>query len=110
MGNLPSINRAKRPASNIGAERPCSVAKPRRLEAMVGEKAGNYARLAGDALMRDQSWGSLAESEGFEPSDPVTQIGSLANYWFQPLTHDSNRGSGPMPQRAVGVNVRRCHS
>ncbi len=31
----------------------------------------------------------LAESEGFEPSDPVTQIGSLANYWFQPLTHDS---------------------
>jgi hypothetical protein len=33
----------------------------------------------------------LAESEGFEPSDPVTQIGSLANYWFQPLTHDSAR-------------------
>lgn len=31
----------------------------------------------------------VAESEGFEPSDPVTQIGSLANYWFQPLTHDS---------------------
>ena len=31
----------------------------------------------------------MAESEGFEPSDPVTQIGSLANYWFQPLTHDS---------------------
>jgi hypothetical protein len=35
--------------------------------------------------------GMLAESEGFEPSDPVTQIGSLANYWFQPLTHDSAR-------------------
>ncbi len=34
----------------------------------------------------------LAESEGFEPSDPVTQIGSLANYWFQPLTHDSASG------------------
>ena len=33
----------------------------------------------------------MAESEGFEPSDPVTQIGSLANYWFQPLTHDSAR-------------------
>ena len=36
----------------------------------------------------------VAESEGFEPSDPVTQIGSLANYWFQPLTHDSERGGG----------------
>ena len=36
----------------------------------------------------------VAESEGFEPSDPVTQIGSLANYWFQPLTHDSERGTG----------------
>lgn len=36
--------------------------------------------------------GLLAESEGFEPSDPVTQIGSLANYWFQPLTHDSASG------------------
>ncbi len=33
----------------------------------------------------------LAESEGFEPSVPVTQYGSLANYWFQPLTHDSGR-------------------
>ena len=39
--------------------------------------------------MRPVEKGVLAESEGFEPSDPVTQIGSLANYWFQPLTHDS---------------------
>ena len=33
----------------------------------------------------------LAESEGFEPSVPVTQHGSLANCWFQPLTHDSGK-------------------
>ncbi len=29
----------------------------------------------------------FAEREGFEPSAPVSQCGSLANYWFQPLTH-----------------------
>lgn len=51
------------------------------------------ARHAPDPLARvRQSSFVVAESEGFEPSDPVTQIGSLANYWFQPLTHDSERG------------------
>ena len=29
----------------------------------------------------------LAERTGFEPVEPVAQLGSLANYWFQPLTH-----------------------
>ena len=29
----------------------------------------------------------LAERTGFEPVVPVTQYVSLANWWFQPLTH-----------------------
>lgn len=29
----------------------------------------------------------MAERTGFEPVEPVAQLGSLANYWFQPLTH-----------------------
>ena len=29
----------------------------------------------------------VAERTGFEPVEPVAQLGSLANYWFQPLTH-----------------------
>ena len=29
----------------------------------------------------------IAERTGFEPVEPVAQLGSLANYWFQPLTH-----------------------
>ena len=31
----------------------------------------------------------VAETEGFEPSIPVTRYGSLAGSWFQPLTHVS---------------------
>ena len=31
----------------------------------------------------------MAETEGFEPSIPVTRYGSLAGSWFQPLTHVS---------------------
>ena len=31
----------------------------------------------------------IAERTGFEPVEPVAQLGSLANYWFQPLTHPS---------------------
>ena len=30
---------------------------------------------------------NLAERTGFEPVVPVTQYVSLANWWFQPLTH-----------------------
>lgn len=33
----------------------------------------------------------LAERTGFEPVEPVAQLGSLANYWFQPLTQTSMR-------------------
>ena len=33
----------------------------------------------------------LAEREGFEPSVRVTPYDSLANCWFQPLTHRSIR-------------------
>lgn len=29
----------------------------------------------------------FAERGGFEPPEPIAQFGSLANYWFQPLTH-----------------------
>ena len=28
----------------------------------------------------------VAETEGFEPSIPVTRYGSLAGSWFQPIT------------------------
>ncbi len=45
----------------------------------------------------------LAESEGFEPSVPVTQYGSLANCWFQPLTHDSAKPR-PITARRVAGN------
>jgi hypothetical protein len=31
----------------------------------------------------------LAEKGGFEPPEPVSQFGCLANNWFQPLTHFS---------------------
>ena len=59
-------------------------------------------------LRREQK--KLAESEGFEPSVPVTQYGSLANCWFQPLTHDSEQqqtagyreGSPPLQPAASG--------
>ena len=30
---------------------------------------------------------NVAERTGFEPVEPVAQLGSLANCWFQPLTH-----------------------
>ncbi len=52
------------------------------------------------AVRRGQS-DIMAESEGFEPSVPVTQYGSLANCWFQPLTHDSEAAAipGPLPPR-----------
>ncbi len=33
--------------------------------------------------------GKVAETEGFEPSIPVKEYGSLAGNWFQPLTHVS---------------------
>ena len=33
---------------------------------------------------------NVAERTGFEPVEPVAQLGSLANYWFQPLTHLSD--------------------
>ena len=55
----------------------------------------------------------MAESEGFEPSVPVTQYGSLANCWFQPLTHDSEqqqtagyREGNPPLQPAVSGRFR----
>ena len=47
----------------------------------------------GLGVARRLGTGPLAESEGFEPSVPVTQHGSLANCWFQPLTHDSEPGT-----------------
>ena len=36
----------------------------------------------------------FAERGGFEPPVPVTQYVSLANWWFQPLTHLSVLNSG----------------
>ncbi len=33
----------------------------------------------------------MAEEEGFEPSVQVSSHGHLANDWFQPLTHSSNK-------------------
>ena len=33
----------------------------------------------------------LAERGGFEPPVPIAQYDSLANYWFQPLTHLSEK-------------------
>ena len=33
----------------------------------------------------------VAERGGFEPPVPVTQYDSLANCWFQPLTHLSKK-------------------
>ncbi len=50
----------------------------------------------------------LAESEGFEPSVPVTQYGSLANCWFQPLTHDSaTRQTGGYTQPPPALQPQR---
>ena len=43
----------------------------------------DYKRLIGKS--------KVAETEGFEPSIPVTRYGSLAGSWFQPLTHVSAR-------------------
>ena len=37
--------------------------------------------------LKDSFFNSLAERTGFEPVVPVTQYVSLANWWFQPLTH-----------------------
>ena len=34
-----------------------------------------------------QLYSNCAEREGFEPSVPLSRYGSLANYWFKPLTH-----------------------
>jgi hypothetical protein len=34
----------------------------------------------------------MAERGGFEPPVPVKKYGSLANCWFQPLTHLSKMG------------------
>ena len=31
----------------------------------------------------------FAEGAGFEPADPRTRVGGLANPWFKPLTHPS---------------------
>ncbi len=39
----------------------------------------------------------FAERGGFEPPVPVTQYVSLANWWFQPLTHLSVLNSGHFP-------------
>jgi hypothetical protein len=49
----------------------------------------------------------LAESEGFEPSVPVTQYGSLANCWFQPLTHDSERQEAGYSQQGLPLQPQR---
>lgn len=38
---------------------------------------------------RESPESKMAETEGFEPSIPVTRYGSLAGSWFQPLTHVS---------------------
>jgi hypothetical protein len=69
------------------------MARPERKRNMPGREGGfqgenkNCGRQLHRAAM-------LAESEGFEPSVPVTQYGSLANCWFQPLTHDSGSMAG----------------
>ena len=39
----------------------------------------------------------FAERGGFEPPVPVTQYVSLANWWFQPLTHLSVAKFGAFP-------------
>lgn len=49
------------------------------------------ASLARSQLKSRRPFGSAAfrsaERPGFEPGVPITKYGSLANYWFQPLTH-----------------------
>ena len=35
------------------------------------------------------AWQKMADTEGFEPSKPLTKLASLAGRWFQPLTHVS---------------------
>ena len=47
----------------------------------------------------------MAETEGFEPSIPVTRYGSLAGNWFQPLTHVSATPFG-CKQRAIVAVIR----
>ena len=64
---------------------------------------------------------SLAETEGFEPSVPLTRYDDLANRCLQPLGHVSgrrdaiavsrthgNRGGPLSKSSAVGGNVARC--
>ena len=48
----------------------------------------------------------MAETEGFEPSIPVTRYGSLAGSWFQPLTHVS----APQVGRAASRRARYNHA
>lgn len=50
-----------------------------------------------------QIW--VEETEGFEPSIPVTKYGSLAGNWFQPLTHVSAHTAlfGCEPRAIVGL-------
>ena len=31
----------------------------------------------------------IAEGAGFEPADPIAEVGGLANRWFKPLTQPS---------------------
>ena len=45
----------------------------------------------------------LAEREGFEPSVRVTPYDSLANCWFQPLTHRSTRV--PFHMEGAGLSI-----
>ena len=51
------------------------------------KKAFKFINLKALALVRPLVSPSLAERGGFEPPVPVFQYVSLANWWFQPLTH-----------------------
>ena len=66
--------------------KPCWFRFPRAgLRASSGLPVGNETAPFGAAC-------SLAERGGFEPPVQFNPYGSLANYWFKPLTHLSNSG------------------
>ena len=47
---------------------------------------------------------NAAERAGFEPAVPLSKYGSLANYWFKPLTHLSFfKGGANLEKKTYGM-------
>ncbi len=47
----------------------------------------------------------VAERGGFEPPVPYNEYGSLANCWFQPLTHLSNKAAQKYKKQSTCQNI-----